>query len=126
MTGSPSARTGPALRTVIVGDRDEDFANETNGLGASRGPVAWKLGESRPTKQERMAVLATDGVADNLIPERLDGFCDWLVEAFLNLAPAERRDRLAAELRPGQLLVTSTTRRLRSFTSQRSVHEEST
>lgn len=99
-------RTGAALR-VIIGDRGQNFANETKGLGASTGPRAWTLVELPPTDAELVAVLATDGVADDLLHDRLDQFCDWLIDSFKSLTPRERRNRLAAELRawptPGHL-----------------------
>ncbi len=123
--GLALVRTGPALR-VIVGDRGEDFANETKGLGASKGPRAWTLAEFPPTDAERVAVLATDGVADDLLPGRLDGFCDWLIDSFEPLAPRERHNRLAAELRawptPGHL----DDKTLAVVHSPPPVHEEST
>lgn len=99
-------RTGGELRTVI-GERREGFSNETIGLGASPGPRAWRFVQLPPTHQDRVALLATDGVSDDLVPERLDGFCDWLVDSFQGLSPASRWRRLAAELRawptPGHL-----------------------
>ena len=104
--GLAIARTGSDLQ-VIIGDRGEDFANETQGLGASRGPRAWTLVELPATERDRIVVLATDGVADDLVAERFDGFCDWLIDSFGPLAPRERWIRLAAELRkwptPGHL-----------------------
>jgi len=123
--GLALVRTGSVLR-VIIGDRGEDFANETKGLGASTGPRAWTLAELPPTDAERVAVLATDGVADDLLPERLDGFCDWLIDSFQPLAPRERHSRLAAELRawptPGHL----DDKTLAVVRSLAPVHEEST
>jgi len=123
--GLALVRTGSVLR-VIIGDRGEDFANETKGLGASTGPLAWTLAELPPTDAERVAVLATDGVADDLLPERLDGFCDWLIGSFEPLAPRKRRHRLAAELRawptPGHL----DDKTLAVVRSLAPVHEEST
>lgn len=99
-------RTGRELRTVI-GPRGEGFANETTGLGVSRGSSAWTLVQLAPTEEDRMAVLATDGVSDDLVPEKLDGFCNWLVSSFEDLSPSRRWRRLAAELRswptPGHL-----------------------
>lgn len=104
--GLALVRTGTDLR-VIVGNRGEDFGNETQGLGASKGPRAWTLQELPPTDAERLVVLATDGVADDLIPEQLDGFLDWLIGSFEPLTPQERHNRLAAMLRawptPGHL-----------------------
>ena len=123
--GLALVRSGSVLR-VIIGDRGEDFANETKGLGASTGPRAWTLAELPPTDAERVAVLATDGVADDLLPERLDGFCDWLIDSFQPLAPRERHSRLAAELRawptPGHL----DDKTLAVVRSLAPVHEEST
>jgi hypothetical protein len=117
-------RTGATLH-VIVGDRGENFANETKGLGASKGPRAWTLAEFPPTDAERVAVLATDGVADDLIPERLDGFCDWLIDSFEALAPRKRHSQLAAELRawptPGHL----DDKTIAVVRSHHPVHEES-
>lgn len=123
--GLAVVRTGPALR-VIVGDRGEDFANETKALGGSTGPRVWQLAEFPPTDAERIAVLATDGVADDLLQERLTGFCDWLIDSFEHLAPRERHNRLTAELRawptPGHL----DDKTLAVLHSGARAHEEST
>jgi len=104
--GLAIARTGGELR-MVVGGRAEGFSNETTGLGASRGPSAWNLVQLAPTEEDRMAVLATDGVSDDLVPERLDGFFDWLAGTFQGSSPAERWRVLSAELRawptPGHL-----------------------
>ena len=104
--GLALARTGSELR-IVVGNRREGFSNETTGLGVSPGIRAWQLMELPPTKQDRMAVLATDGISDDLIPEKLNEFCEWLVEASHGLSQAERSRALASELRawptPGHL-----------------------
>ena len=100
------ARSDSKLQ-VLIGDRGNDFSNETIGLGASNGPRAWTLTELPPSEGERITVLATDGVADDLLPEHLNGFCDWLIDTFVHLTPKERWRTLAAELRdwptPGHL-----------------------
>ena len=95
--GFAVVRTGRDPVVVLVGDRREGFSNDTTGLGVSTGPKAWRLETFPATAQVRLAVLASDGVADDLIPERLDGFCDWL-GALEPLAPVARWRRLAAEL----------------------------
>ena len=104
--GLALARTGLELCTVI-GNRGKGFSNETTGLGVSPGPRAWQLVELPPTQQDRMAVLATDGISDDLIREKLDGFCEWLADSFHGLSGAERSRALASELRvwptPGHL-----------------------
>ena len=99
-------RTGEG-QCAVINSRGAEFSNETIGLGASRGPRAWSFVQLAPTGEDRVAVLATDGVSDDLVPEKLDEFCDWLVSSFRDLSPARRWRRLAAELRawptPGHL-----------------------
>jgi serine/threonine protein phosphatase PrpC len=91
-------KTGPVL-SIVVGERGQGFSNETSGLGASRGPRAWELVRLPRTDEERLAVLATDGVADDLVADKLDDFCRWLVEDFYELTPVERWRQLTSELR---------------------------
>lgn len=95
--GLALVRSASGLR-VVIGDRHESFSNETRGLGVTKGPKAWTLIELPPSDDERIAVMATDGVADDLLPERLDGLCDWLIGTFEHQQPAERWRGLAAEL----------------------------
>jgi len=97
--GLVALRTGNETASQYVGNRDGGFGNETPALGVSRGPKAWNLKVLPPTTLDRLAVLATDGVADDLIPEKLDAFCDWLVDDFQGLEPALRWRRLQGELR---------------------------
>jgi hypothetical protein len=65
----------------------------------SKGPKAWTLLELPSADDERIAVIATDGVADDLLPERFDSLCDWLIGTFEHQKPAERWRALAAELK---------------------------
>lgn len=104
--GLATIRSGSTFR-VVIGDRGDGFANETAALGMPKGTSAWHLEEFPPSEDERVAVLATDGVSDDLRPERLEAFCDWLVESCIDRTPEERARHLAAELRawptPGHL-----------------------
>jgi serine/threonine protein phosphatase PrpC len=97
--GLAAVRTGDARVVRLVGDRNAGFGNETYALGTSPGPKAWKLSVLPPTPLERVVVLATDGVADDLVPEKLDEFCKWLVGDLQKLDPNLRWRRLVAELR---------------------------
>lgn len=90
-------RTGTELQT-IVGRRDGGFSNETTGLGITRGRDAWELVQFAPTSEDRMALLATDGVSDDLRPETLGGLCDWLSRTFEGLESRQRWRRLTTEL----------------------------
>jgi serine/threonine protein phosphatase PrpC len=91
-------RTGQEL-TIVIGDRLQSFGNETMALGVSGSSRAWNLQRLPPPEAERLVVLATDGVSDDLIPERLHDFCDWLVDDVHTLSPAQRWRLLVKELR---------------------------
>ena len=96
--GLALVRTGEELVTVL-GNRDGDFSNVTEALGVSKGGRVWKISKISPTDEDRMAVLATDGIADDLIPEKMGDFCGWLVDTFQGSSPAQRWRMLSAELR---------------------------
>lgn len=97
--GLVATRTGDEPVIRFMGDRDSNFGSETSALGVSHGPKAWKLTVLPPTESDRLVVLATDGAADDLIPEKLDAFCNWLVDEFLDIAPPKRWRQLQTELR---------------------------
>lgn len=96
--GLAVVKNGGELLTV-VGDRANAFSNVTEALGISKGARSWKLKKLPATNHDRMAVLATDGVADDLVQEKITGFCEWLVEDFQRVNPLERWRLLVAELR---------------------------
>ena len=83
----------------VIGDRREAWGNETMALGMSIDARAWELVVLPPSVGERAAVLATDGVADDIIPEKLGYFCRWLIDDFRHLEPHHRWSRLVLELR---------------------------
>ncbi len=97
--GLVAIRTGDLPVSTIIGDRADSFSNETCALGVSPGMKAWHLTKLPFSHQQRLAVLASDGVADDLNPEKLDDFCDWLIFSFEELHPVQRWHRLVAELR---------------------------
>jgi serine/threonine protein phosphatase PrpC len=79
----------------IVGPRSGGFANETAALGQS---ASW-TSRSFPRVGGEIVVLATDGVADDLLPESLDAFVQWLMDDFAGLAPSHRWRALQRELK---------------------------
>lgn len=79
----------------IVGPRAGGFANETDALGCS---ASWKS-RSCPRETGGVVLLATDGVADDLLPERIAGLVEWLMADFAGMAPAQRWRALQQELR---------------------------
>lgn len=62
----------------LVGRELENYANETLALGAPHKISDWKV-RSFPGKQiHQTAILATDGVADDLLDQKLTSFVDWI------------------------------------------------
>lgn len=92
-------QTTDAPLSLIVGNRLDCFSNETHALGTSPWSKAWRLSILPPTILKRRAVLATDGVADDLVADKLSGFCEWIVSEFQRFNPPLRWRRLGAELR---------------------------
>lgn len=78
----------------IVGPRSGGFANETATLGHS---TSW-TSRSFPRANGEVVVLATDGVADDLLAERIDDFVQWLIDDFAGIAPSQRWRALQREL----------------------------
>lgn len=80
------------------GGREEAFGNETLALGASHRLDDWWF-ETLPPEEAEHIVLATDGVADDLDPGRLDDFVATLTNAYGSLEASARWRALCAELR---------------------------
>ena len=84
---------------ATFGGRSPDaFGDETLALGTPHRMDDWWIA-SEPPGWGRTVVLATDGVADDIAPERLSAFTDWLADDIGLLAPAARWRRLCRELR---------------------------
>jgi serine/threonine protein phosphatase PrpC len=79
-----------------LGDRGDDFGNETQALGISR--KAWDLKVLSPTGLDRFAILATDGVSDDLNPQKIEEFCKW-ISAFCGLPALPRWRLLVSDLK---------------------------
>lgn len=92
-------RTGNEPVETVIADRGEGFGNTTQALGASVGLKSWKVVELPPTTMSRVAVLASDGISDDLMPEKYDDFCSWLCDDVKPLASRNRWITLASELR---------------------------
>lgn len=75
----------------------EGFSNSTQALGATRNLGAWTTRELAPG--DRSVVLCTDGVSDDLLPERFPEFVRWLEGDLGPRSPAARRRRLTGALR---------------------------
>lgn len=62
-----------------VGDGRAGFVNETAALGVTKAFSAWRFAEVELVDPGDGVVLMTDGLADDLHPERLEGFARKLI-----------------------------------------------
>lgn len=93
--GLALVREGDGDVTNFGGRSPDCFGNETLALGAPHRIDDWWI-ETRPPGPGRLVILATDGVADDLDPKRLDVLVNWLSTEVGRLAPATRWRRLCA------------------------------
>jgi hypothetical protein len=83
---------------ATVASRSESaFSNETGALGITSRISGWS--QVQLDKRARTVVLCTDGVADDLLPDRLEEFVDWLVTDVGSEEPEMRRRVLERALR---------------------------
>ncbi len=84
-----------------------NFLNETLGLGVNHRMTDWIHVQIPLPKGPWIAVLLTDGIADDLRPEKLDTFVKWLRKEIAPHSPADRATALRRALRdwptPGHL-----------------------
>jgi len=83
-----------------IGERPEDnFANETDALGSRRGSKKWVVEELPATSEPRFALLATDGIGDDLKPEKVEAFGHWFCKKFGPMPPRSRWHSIRQSLR---------------------------
>ena len=83
---------------VLTGDR-AGFANETVALGVTRSFGAWQHTSFVLSQPRDGVMLMTDGLADDLVPERLDGFFDRLIGVAAKQSRRNGKRWLARQLR---------------------------
>lgn len=81
----------------VVGPRALGFANETMALGASTELETWEHWSLKGSS-EIAVVLATDGVSDDLLPERANDFVSWLVAQSRRRTPRARSRAIRHQL----------------------------
>lgn len=97
--GLAAVLTGNRKGLFIAKERGEGFCNETVGLGLAGGVKAWRMSRLPSTPHRRIAVLATDGISDDLVPRKLRGFIRWIADEFRTVQPRKRWCRLSKALR---------------------------
>jgi hypothetical protein len=75
----------------------EGFLDQTTGLGISLHNDAWIV-RRHPADSANLVLLATDGVADDLIADKFGEFVDFFRNEILPLPPATRWRELRREL----------------------------
>ena len=70
--------------------RETGFSNETISLGTPHHLNDWKCISHDEIDAGTVILLASDGVADDLIEERIPDFLDWLVQTYGSLSPRQR------------------------------------
>jgi serine/threonine protein phosphatase PrpC len=84
--GMAFLRTRAGRLEWVVGPRASGFSNDTDALGRAS---SWTH-RSFPRAVGEVVVLASDGVSDDLLPDRIGDFVVWLMDEFSTL-PAQRR-----------------------------------
>lgn len=99
------AQLGDGL-SLVVGDdslhritsANDDFSNETTGLGIAHKFSDWKIFESSQSGISSV-LLASDGIADDLDKNKLEEFSDFVLSSYSLFSPRERWRMLSRDLR---------------------------
>mgnify|MGYP006424774219 CR=1 FL=1 len=75
------------------------FGNETTGLGVARSTKEWSVMTRSNLLEGTAILLASDGIADDLKPDRISDFIQVLIKEFAPLPPRKRYHAIASELR---------------------------
>jgi Protein phosphatase 2C len=89
---------GNGTLNYVIGRVRSGFSNETVGLGLSTNAKDWQFAVFK-SEPNTIAIIATDGVSDDLLPERIDSFTTWLVQKLQALPSRQRSPSLRMMLR---------------------------
>jgi hypothetical protein len=92
--GLAAVQTGEQSFSTVASCNVKDFSNETVALGVYASSRYWNLHSLPATGHTRSAVLATDGISEDIYPDKVHGFCNWIVNDFYSLGSHERYGRL--------------------------------
>ena len=100
----------PGGKLCSLAKEREGFANQTTGLGIARSTTDWSVVIEPNPEPETLVLLTTDGVADDLLPERLDELIVHLSNTFRALPKRSRSKSSHGSSASGRRLCTQTTR----------------
>ena len=96
--GIAAIRHGDGSLEILQGER-KGFTNQTTGLGIAKTTKDWTVITKPSLSPDSAVLLATDGIADDLVGDRIGDFIHTLVTEFGAMVPSERRHALHRELR---------------------------
>ncbi len=82
----------------VIGPRSNDFSNTTPAMGNNADASKWVLRSFRGYT-DAVVMLATDGVSDDLIFEKISDFITWIISEFAEMPPLLRWHAIRKELR---------------------------
>jgi hypothetical protein len=85
--------------TTVLEPPHDRFGNTTTGLGIASDLRDWRVHVEPNVTGPISILLATDGVADDLVPDKRSDFLELLVARFGGLPSHGRRRAIAKELR---------------------------
>lgn len=88
----------PDGNLIHVVRRITEFTNQTQALGEPHRLSDWHIYELEHMSPGMAVLLATDGIADDLEPEKLSDFVAWLLHEFCDLKPIDRSRSLRKAL----------------------------
>lgn len=84
---------------IVLGEERTGFCNQTTALGVAKSTQEWSV-ITRPCLKPGAAVLlATDGIADDLIGDKVGDLIKFLIDEFASLPAKSRWITLCQELR---------------------------
>jgi serine/threonine protein phosphatase PrpC len=96
--GMALVRWPSQTRLNIIGPRSA-FVNQTVALGLTKSLADWSVQSWDDCMPGSVVILATDGIADDLIEEKLDDFIEYLITKYLPLPALPRWHALCRDLR---------------------------
>jgi len=96
--GIAAIRNADGSIEILQGER-QGFSNQTTGLGVAKSTRDWTVITKPALPPNAAVLLATDGIADDLVGDRVGDFIHTLVTEFGSMAPVDRRHALHRELR---------------------------
>jgi len=84
---------------TILNHQTKNFGNQTTALGVAKSTKEWSIITKPNFSVGSVILLATDGIADDLITDSLGDFMKVIIDDFANLSPQKRGRLLAHELK---------------------------